>query len=234
MERSMEEQVPFQASAEQETAELLEVPQQSESPSTEEVEEKHISSNVCDTCLHDNLLHSIGIANCSRCRMAYCLHFTSKIDPQYCIDCCSELSVEKTVISKTYEHYNEETDTTTRYSRKARQIKVEGLDWLLAQRKIPSLTDGELDMAIEYHRQLASLMLTEAEKRRAEKLHRYAGVKIVPVAPTGTTTSTVEIKKTVVKNTQTKNQNKAQSLISALLAKGLTMEQITQMIMGKK
>src|SRR5215472_5341412 len=88
--------------------------------------EIHLSSNVCDTCLNDNLLKNVSIIKCIKCAQAFCIHYASNFDAQYCVDCMSDLSVTKESISKTYEHYNELTDTVTKYSRRARQIKVEG------------------------------------------------------------------------------------------------------------
>lgn len=205
-------------------------------PEPKETEEVSISSQVCDVCLKDNLLASVGILTCSRCKAPFCIHFSSRIDTQYCVSCMSDLSVTKEIITKAYEHYNEETDTTTRYARKARQIRIEGLDWLFAQRKIKLLTDPELDMVVEYHRNYLSLLLVEAEQRRTEKMHRYAGVKIQLPTPTTSTTTT---KTTTIKSTKTsstKKQAQAQAALSVLLqsltAKGMSVDQITAMLKG--
>ena len=201
-------------------------------PMEEPIEEEHFSGKVCASCLSDNLLRVVGIVNCPRCKTAFCLHFTSKIDPQYCLECMSDLSVTKEIVRKEYEFYNETTDKTTKYARRARRIQLEGLDWLFAQRKIPSMSDAELDMAIEYHRVYCNLLLIEAEKRRTEKMHRYANVKVViPAEGTSTVTKT-----TTTKKTKTTSSTKAQALMSTmfeqLLKQGKSVDEIIKMLGG--
>jgi hypothetical protein len=215
----------------------LSEPPVEESPeqSIEETE-KHISSNVCDVCLNDNLLQKVGIAYCPRCRFPYCMHYASKVDGQYCVDCMSEISMLKEVITKTYEHehYDEEKDDVivTKYSRRARRIEITGLDWLFAQRKIKDLTDAELDMSIEYHRALQSAMLLEAEERRNAKAHRYAGVKVV--IPTQSTTTTQATSKKTTVTSSTKQTAKLSALMQSLMQQGFTAEQLSSMLGGKK
>jgi len=198
-------------------------------------EEPHVASNVCETCSHDNLLQKVGIVYCSKCSAPFCIHFASKIDPQYCVDCCSEVSMTKNSITYERQVYNEQTDTTRTYRRRAKEIHIEGFDWLFMQRKIYTLSDAELDLAIEYHRNYQSLLLVEAEARRNQKAHRNANVKIVmPTHSTQTTTTTVK-KSTNI--TSTKAQAQVSGLFSSLLAKGLTVDQIQAIVaqlQGKK
>lgn len=207
-------------------SDVQEVPPLDPEDSVSEQEESHISSKVCTICLSDNLIKTIGITKCSRCHSAFCLHFGSKIDPQYCVECMSELSVTKETVTKTYERTDNNGDVVSTYSRRARQIKLDGLDWLFAQRKIPTLTDAELDMAIEYHRVYCNLLLVENERRRAERMHRYAGIKLVlpsTSAQDSTTTQTVtKTKKTV----STKSKASALSIVEALLASGMSLEDV--------
>jgi hypothetical protein len=178
-------------------------------------EETHIASLVCDCCLELNLT-SKSVIRCARCENAFCFHFASAIDAQYCVNCMSEMSVTKSIITKTYEHKDEETGRINFYRRRAREIKVEGLDWLFAQRKINALADVELDMAIEYHRNLCSLMIAESERRRNEKMHRYAGVKVsIPTPATTTVTNGVT---TTVKKSRTISKNKGAEQVAAILA----------------
>jgi len=190
----------------------------------EEVEdaEKFLSMFVCDECLTDNLIKRIGIISCSKCKRGFCIHFASKIDPQYCGECMSDVQVSKETIHKVYEHYNEETDIYTRYSRKARRINISGQDWLFAQRKIKDLTDEELDMVIEYHRSMCNLLLAENEERKNKKMHRYAGVKVTPIVAAPTVAQP--------KASAAKAQLK--SLMAGMLAKGLKPEQIAAMLKG--
>jgi mRNA-degrading endonuclease toxin of MazEF toxin-antitoxin module len=138
--------------------------------------------------------------------------------------------VAKSVITKTYKHKNAEGQTVF-YRRRAREIQISGLDWLFAQRKIVELSDLELDLSIEYHRNILSLMCTEQEQRRTAKMHRYAGVKI---HLTPSTTGVNQTTTTTVKKTRTVSKTKAQEQIAALLknmaAKGMTMDKIAAML----
>ena len=195
---------------------------------TSEVMLPEENSNVCEACLSENLIKQVGIRSCNKCKKPFCVHYASKIDTQYCVDCMSDVAVTVDKITVTYEHYNEATDTVTTYSRRGKKITIDGFDWLFTQRKIPALTDAELPMAIEYHQTYCRLLIAEAEQRRTEKAHRFAGVKM-QTASTSTTTI-------VSKSTQTKSTKQAaqlSALMSAMIAKGMTMEQIKQMLGGK-
>lgn len=203
-------------------------------PAQAESTEHHLTSTVCDTCLELNLTTKSAIA-CARCEQAFCLHFASTVDAQYCVNCLSDISVTKQVITKTYEHKNQETGQTTFYRRRARDIKISGLDWLFSQRKIAELADVELDLAIEYHRNILNLMIAEQEQRRNAKMHRYAGVKVI-VAPS--TTLVTDTTQTTVKKTRTVSKTKAQeqlaALLKSLMASGMTPDMIAALAKGKK
>jgi hypothetical protein len=195
-----------------------------------EPEESHLTATVCDVCLELNLTHPTSVIRCARCGQPFCFHFASTIDAQYCVNCLSDISVSKSVITKTYEHKNAQGDTVF-YRRRAREIQIKGMDWLFAQRKIVDLSDLELDLDIEYHRNILSLMCTEQEQRRTAKMHRYAGVKI-PSAPAATGVN--QTTTTTVKKTRTVSKTKAQEQLAALLknmaAKGMTMDKIAAML----
>jgi hypothetical protein len=195
----------------------------------------HLTSTVCDTCLELNLTTKSCI-KCARCEQAFCLHFASTVDAQYCVNCLSDISLTKQVITKTYEHKNQETGQTTFYRRRARDIKISGLDWLFSQRKIAELADVELDLAIEYHRNILMLMIAEQEQRRNAKMHRYAGVKVLIATPS--TTSVLDTTQTTVKKTRTVSKTKAQeqlaALLQSMLAGGQTPEMIAAMLKAKK
>jgi len=152
------------------------------------------------------------------------------------VECLADVSLYKEVITKSYIHesYNEETDTvtTTEYKRKARSIRLEGMDWLFAQRKIHTLTDESLELAIEYHREILSGMLAEREQRRAEYRHRYAGVKEVP-SPSGSVDKSLQTN-TTVKRTRTISSTKAaataDSILQSMLAGGADISKIMEML----
>lgn len=200
---------------------------------TAEPETPHLSSLVCDVCLELNLTTKSCI-ECVGCGKAFCFHFSSSVDASYCVNCLSDISVTKQVITKTYEHKNEETGETKIYRRRAREIKIGGLSWLFAQRKIVELSDVELDMAIEYHRSICVLMIDESERRRNERMHRYANVKVhIPTPSTATVTSGTT---TTVKKTRTVSKNKQNEQLAALLkslqAKGMSIEDIAKAVKG--
>ena len=177
-----------------------------------------------------------------RCEQAFCFHFASSIDAQYCVNCMSNISVTKQVITKEYVHRDEERQVTSIYRRRAREVQIKGLDWLFAQRRIPDQSDVELDLTIEYHRNILQLLLTEQEQRRNAKMHRYAGVRVVPV-PSGqpkagdptkvssTTTTTVKKTRTVSKN---KAAEQAAAVLNSLLAGGMSIDDILKKMQGKK
>jgi len=201
---------------------------------TKEPEVPHLSSLVCDVCLELNLTTKSCI-ECLGCGKAFCYHFSSSVDTNYFVNCMSDVSVTKQVIYKTYEHTNEAGETKM-YRRKAREIKIGGLSWLFAQRKIIELSDVELDMMIEFHRSLCVLMLDESERRRNERMHRYANVKVH--IPTPSTTSVTSDKTTTVKKTRTVSKDKASEQLAALLssmkAKGLNIDALAKMLTEKK
>jgi 23S rRNA maturation mini-RNase III len=197
---------------------------------TVQPEEAHIGSNVCDVCIHDNLLKTVGIQTCHRCYNPYCIHFASKADAlHYCVSCLSDLQLTTETVSQITEHYNEKTDKIYRYVRNAKRIEMGGLDWLFVQRKIKDMSDAEVDMLIEYHRQYCQLLLDDMERRRNEKTHRFAGVKIVPTSAT-TTTSTVT---TTTKKSTTTKSNKAQAQVEALMSTllgSMSLDQISALL----
>jgi hypothetical protein len=203
-------------------------------PLPTEPEEPHLTATVCDCCLELNLTHPTSVVNCERCGQAFCFHFASTVDAQYCVNCLSDISVQSSIITKTYEHTNAETGTHTFYRRKAREIKIDGLDWLFAQRKIITLTDLELELAIEYHRNILSLMITEYEARRNAKIHRYANTKIVfptksPISSTATTTT-----RKIRTISKTKVQEQLAALVAQMLAKGMTPDMLAALGGAKK
>ena len=207
-----------------------------EAPSLEDiadVEEPHIAHLVCDLCLELNL-STKSVISCAGCGNAFCYHFQSAIDSQFCVNCMSDISVTKQTITKTYEHQNPETGEKSFYRRRAREIKIEGLSWLFAQRRITELADVELDMSIEYHRNICSLMIAESERRRNEKMHRYANTPMPIPTPSTTEVKNGTTTTTTVKKTRTVSKNKQAeqiaSILSSLQAKGMSIADILKAV----
>lgn len=227
-ESTIEDQIPISDKPE------LISPQEVPSPELDsEPKEPHIAHLVCDICLELNLTTKSVIA-CVGCGLAFCYHFQSAVDSQFCVNCLSDISVTKQVITKTYEHHNPETGEASFYRRRAREIKIDGLSWLFAQRRIVDLSDPELDMAIEYHRNICSLMITESERRRNEKMHRYAHTPMpIPTPSTTkiengtTTTTTVKKTRTVSKTKQTET---VAAILASLQAKGMSIQDILKAV----
>lgn len=192
----------------------------------------HLTSTVCDVCLELNLTHKDQIITCSHCEQAFCFHYASSVDAQYCVNCMSDINVQKNTISKEYIHRDEQGGVTSVYRRKAREVKIGGLSWLFAQRKITELSDVELDMAIEYHRNILSLMISEQEQRRNTKMHRYAGIKAIP---TPTTTKVSDDTTTSVRKTRTISKTKAEEQLAAVMkAKGVDMAALLKILNAGK
>lgn len=191
---------------------------------------------VCDICLELNLTEDVHIQKCVICEEPYCTHHASIVDPSHCAECLNDVSVTFEVIKKTETHINHDTNTPYTRTRKARQIKIGGLHWLFAQRKINDLNDIELDLAIQYHRAIYDSMLYEREKRRTEHFHRNAKRQFKINNPSTTVTSTTTVtksKKISGQKPKTKEVN-AGALLEGLLKSGMTIEQIKAMMFTKK
>jgi hypothetical protein len=180
---------------------------------------------VCSVCLSDNLLRSVGIRRCARCMEPFCLHSASIYDAVcYCTYCFNDLTIERSVLTKTTEIRDEGTNILLRaYNRKAVRTTLGGADWLFEQRRINDMSDEELIVAIEYHRQDLNLLITEQDRRRAEKAHRLAA-KRIQLAPTTkisvTEKETKQVTAPKAKNgASTKKLEQAQALIALLLNK---------------
>jgi len=200
--------------------------------SKEEQEILTSTSRTCRSCLEANLISEVKLARCSKCGYIFCIHFASNIDPQYCTECLSNVTLHKETITKTYESYNEENEVVTSYKRKARAIRLEGMDWLFAQRKITQMSDESLELAIEYHREILTGMLAERETRKNKFMHRYAACKVNGSGQVNVDTATSA--ETTVKKTKTISSTRAaataNAIMQAFLAQGMTIEQITAMI----
>lgn len=207
------------------------------SRSGQENQKQDLDVKICSICRERNLTDQTSFNNCSKCSIVYCLHYASTIDPQYCTDCLHDVVVKEEVITKTETHYNEEKDQLYTRTRKAKRTTIGGMHWLFAARKISTLNDLELDLAIEYHRDYLNQMLYERDERRSQKAHRNLG-KSLPVSFSSVgETSTIEVKKTRVKQATKANDPAAMLLqaLKTLQGTGLSQEDIIKMaIKGAK
>lgn len=195
-------------------------------------------SSVCGVCKHKNLTENAHLLHCEKCKELYCIHFTSVIDPRFCVGCLSKVEMTEQTIYKKSEHYNEDTDKLYTRTQKARQISFSGLDWLFYNRKISTLSDEELLLAIEYHRAIYNAMLYEREKRRIEHFHRNKDRQIKIPISSGTVTSgaTTTVKKTkIVRPKQDKPADvQLRAILEQMLKAGVKPETLVKMLSPKE
>jgi hypothetical protein len=141
--------------------------------------ESHLPADkVCTACLETNLTteHTVDtFRTCATCGELYCVHGASLLDPQHCIYCCNDfkvVDVEETIVR---ESFNARGDVTSQKSYRVRHISLSGQHWLFHNRAISTMSDFELDHAIEYHRGILNGMLAEREARRVAHVNRNKG-----------------------------------------------------------
>ena len=193
---------------------------------------------VCDICLVENLTAPINHGICARCAITFCAHFASGIDPQFCMHCMKELEITEELLIRKSTHVNEDTNQTYTRTQRARHIVFGGTDWLFMQRKINTISDAELGMAIEYHQAIYNGMIYERERRRIEHFHRNANkpyrVSTNGVESTDGTDITIKkTRKTKVLTPETA-EVKMRAALEAMLKSGLTQQQILSMLGTKK
>ena len=192
-----------------------------------------IEDTVCGECAFGNLVKNVGIKKCIRCEKPFCSHFACAIAPlEYCINCMGDLELKREIVSKRVEKYNPLTDTLRVITRRARSIHINGDDFLFAQRKIGDLTDPELELSIEFHREYLQLLAAEQDKRKAERLHKQSQQKLL--IPNGTVSKTVKETKTTTTTKQNKKADQITALFEQLLLSGKSLQEIQQIIASLK
>lgn len=218
---------------------------------------------VCTACLELNLTEQVTgtFRTCVTCGELYCVHGASILDPQHCIYCCNDFKVVDVEESVIREVHNAKGEITSQKSYRIRHITLSGNHWLFHNRAISTMSDVELDHAIEYHRAILSGMVSEREARRVAHVNRnkgkfagneqrslLEGTAANPLVQTGggaratfpTTTTTTRRVKTI-KTTSSgdsiagaeKKQADITAALSQLLKGGLTKEQIAAMVAKK-
>lgn len=137
-----------------------------------------LPDKVCTHCLEDNLIRA-GVIDtfviCQKCSEEFCLHGASKLDPQYCIHCCNDFKVVDVIEAEQRPIINAKGEITAVRQFKVRHITLSGLHWLFFNRAIATLSDVELEHAIEYHMSIYHGMIYEREARRVKKSQRNRG-----------------------------------------------------------
>ena len=193
--------------------------------------EDKIDDTVCPECAFGNLVKSVGLKRCIRCDNAFCTHFACTVAPlEYCINCMGDLELRRQIISKRTVHYDPLTDTVRVYTRRppARSIHIEGDDFLFAQRRIATLSDVELELSIEFHKEYLQLLAAEQDRRKIERIHKQSQLKMA--LPTGTTSKTVKETKTTTTTKQNKKADQITALFEQLLLSGKSIQEIQAII----
>lgn len=183
---------------------------------------------ICEVCKEEE--HK----QCKRCGVAFCRHHASTIDFRYCALCLEDFSVVETIETKTTEYRNENGVVTSRRRQVAKNLKLIGTDWLFAQHAVENLTDEELTDTIEYHRNIASLMLMERETRRTEYFHKLGSykVRVIDKSVADTTGATKDKKKKAEKKAP--DQSAILAAFELLTGKKLTPEELAALMQKGK
>lgn len=182
---------------------------------------------------------------CKKCAVLYCVHFASTTDYRYCGNCISDFHIRETIMEKVVEH--EKADGTVTFSRKyqAKHMTLTGTDWLFAAALIVDMTDSEIEESIEYHRANIGLMLQERESRKLERYQKLSNIKIANIKhetqlerekreeKEAAKLAKANGKKTRVKEKEVTG-DQLLNMLQQLAKSGLSVEQITGMLGGKK
>ena len=125
---------------------------------------------ICDLCTD-------ATKQCDRCGISYCVHFASNTDIRMCGNCLDDFKVLETIEVKTIERIADNGDVISRKRQIAKNLKLQGTDWLFAAAKISTLNDEEIDEAIEYHRAIKNSLVDERETRRIEYFKKLGILK---------------------------------------------------------
>lgn len=141
-------------------------------------EEVSLPDKICTHCLERNLVQA-GIIDtfksCSRCNEQFCQHGASKLDPQYCVHCCNDFKVVDAVETQQRPLLNAKGDVIGVRHFKVRHLTLSGMDWLFFNRAIATMSDVELEHAIEYHLSFYHGLIYEREARRVKRAQRNKG-----------------------------------------------------------
>jgi len=117
---------------------------------------------------------------CLKCGITYCVHYASATDIRFCSNCLSDFRVVESIEIKTVERIASDGEVLSRKRQTARNIRLEGMDWLFQAQKISSMTDEDILNAIEYHGAIKSLLINEREERKVEHYKKLQGIRISP------------------------------------------------------
>lgn len=160
----------------------------------------------------------------------------SKTDFSFCNNCLHDVSVTITKVTKTeiVEDYDLEQDKPVPIETrefKARQIKIEGPDWVFHSKIISQMTEDELRIGIQFRKASVSLMESELVERKIKKEKaQFGGVRIGGNVVTSKTSKEVKTTKT----TRSVKKDPVQQLLELLSKSGLSDEQIQFVLENRK
>lgn len=200
---------------------------------------------ACDLCI------SIGpLKVCKKCHLEFCPHFASKFDFQFCIYCMHDVILEDSIIRKEIVTKSLSGKKTFTRVMKARHLVFKGQDWMFAAKRILDMSDEELGVTIEYHREIFGEMINEMETRKIannkkaiNKMMRNSTLKIPTVRGMNTDGTIIgmesqvitetTVKRTRITATQTNSTQVALAgIIAVFKAQGLSGEQIKAKLMS--
>jgi hypothetical protein len=191
------------------------------------------TNDVIPTCaVCEKEVEDSHVKQCQKCGVMYCPHFASNTDVRYCGNCLDDFRLVETIEIKTTEQVNEDGKIISSKRRVAKNLKLQGTDWLFAAAKISTLSDEEILASIEYHREIFNSLLLERETRRIEYFKKLNNVKsnlsaidrairdrnIEKGIETG---KQIKVKQQIAEQKEGKNLAKATTLLSKLSAKDL-------------
>lgn len=142
---------------------------------------------------------------CLKCGVAYCVHYASEVDIRFCGNCLSDFRVIESIEIKTVERVASDGEVVSRKRQTARNIRLEGMDWLFQAQKISTMTDEDILNAIEYHSAIKSLLINEREERKVEHFKKLQGIRITARADTAPVVSGKRTRTKVEKKTPDAN-----------------------------
>lgn len=149
--------------------------------------------------------------NCTRCDRPYCENHASRIDPQFCKECCKDFSAEQNAFSKTsieelliVDPSGEKPEKILRFPVKShcKQIRLIGTDWMFYELSIAGMSDSQLENALQWHRAAVSeieLERTERRVKHAQKESKEYKIKPASQSKSASNNSTAKPDRNVAK-----------------------------------
>lgn len=130
------------------------------------------------------------VKRCRKCNRPYCILHTSRISPNFCKECFSQLEVIENKFSRTFDDYDVKKDQVILRKETCNRWYMDGPDWPFLNLWIDGLTDEELKMLWNFHYFIMKTIEHENDVRKIEKNRQLQSYK-VPRLVSQTTTKKV-------------------------------------------